>query len=66
MKTQFVTDEKGKKVSVILSLKDYKRLLEELDELEDVRLYDSVKSKNEERILLDDYLKQRKTKSKNA
>ncbi len=34
---QFITDSKGKKISVVLTLKAYKRIL---DELEDIRLYD--------------------------
>lgn len=57
---QFVTNEKGEKVSVILPIKEYLKLLDAAEENEDIRLYDEVKSKNEKRISLDEYLKKRK------
>lgn len=44
MKTQFITDEKGNKVGVILSMKDYEKLLDEVDEAHTVRMYDKAKS----------------------
>lgn len=43
----FITNAKGKKISVVLPIKDYKALMEELEELEDVRLYDKAKKVNE-------------------
>lgn len=39
---QYITDNKGKKLSVVLSIKDYKKIMEELEELEDIRLYDEA------------------------
>lgn len=57
---QFITDQKGKKLSVILPMRTYTAMLEELEELEDIRLYDAVKAKNEKSIPLEDYLKTRK------
>jgi hypothetical protein len=57
---QYVTNEKGEKVSVILPIKKYLELLEAIEESEDIRMYDEVKSRNEKRISLDDYLKKRK------
>ena len=62
---QYITDVTGKKISVVLPLKDYNRILEELEELEDIRLYDEVKAKKESSIPFDEYLKKRK-KSKHA
>ncbi len=38
---QYVTDTKGKKLSVVLSIKDYQKIMEELEELDD-RLYDEA------------------------
>jgi PHD/YefM family antitoxin component YafN of YafNO toxin-antitoxin module len=35
---QFITDNKGKKLSVILPIKEYKKIMEELEELVDIRL----------------------------
>lgn len=65
MKTQFITNEKGKKIAVILPIKEYEKILDELEELDDIKLYDEVKSREEESIPFDEYLKRRKQK-KNA
>jgi PHD/YefM family antitoxin component YafN of YafNO toxin-antitoxin module len=59
MKTQFVTDNSGKKIAVILSIKEYEKMMDELDELEDIKLYDEVKRKKESSMPLDKYLKHR-------
>ncbi|TGM12305.1 hypothetical protein EHQ81_14665 [Leptospira selangorensis] len=63
---QFITNQKGKKLSVVLSLKEYKALLEDSEELEDIKLYDEAKTKNEKSLPLKDYLKNRKNKRKHA
>ncbi|MEY4876846.1 MAG: hypothetical protein RL708_1995 [Bacteroidota bacterium] len=57
---QYITNRIGKKTSVILPLTQFEKLLAELEEAEDVKLYDEVKKANEERTSLDDYLAQRK------
>ena len=62
---QFITDEKGNRVSVIVPIEFYVQLVEALEELEDIRLYDEVKSRNEEKVLLTDYMLQRRAQ-KNA
>jgi len=41
---KFITDKKGKKNAVVLPIKEYNLLLEELEELEDIRLYDEAKA----------------------
>jgi PHD/YefM family antitoxin component YafN of YafNO toxin-antitoxin module len=41
---RYVVDENGKRVSVILPVEEYERMLEELEELEDLRLYDEAKA----------------------
>jgi hypothetical protein len=66
MKTQFLTDEKGKKISIVIPLAEYRRMLEDLEELEDIRLFDEVKAKSEKSIPLDDYLKRRQEKKNYA
>ena len=53
---QYITDDAGNRVSVVLPLTAFQKLLALLEELEDVRLYDDVKNRNEERVLLNDYL----------
>jgi hypothetical protein len=50
MKTQFITDNKGTKVGIILSIKEYAKIMEELDDIEDVKLYDKAKKKKADSI----------------
>lgn len=61
MKTQFVTDDHGKKLAVILPIKDYQKMVDDLEDLEDIRLYDEAKKEDDgKRITLTDYLKNRR------
>ena len=62
---QFITDKKGKKLSVVISLKNYNKILEELEELEDIRLYDEAKKSKTKSISFEEYL-ERRNKRKNA
>jgi hypothetical protein len=62
--TQYITDKKGKKISVVLPIKDFNAIMEELEELDDIKLYDKAKKEDTgERILFSDYLKNRKAKN---
>ena len=47
MSARYVVDENGKRVSVTLPVEEYERMLEELEELEDLRLYDEAKAEIE-------------------
>ena len=47
---QFVIDNQGRKIAVILPIKDYMSILEKMDELMDIKLYDAAKSENDEVI----------------
>jgi hypothetical protein len=58
---QYVTDTNGNKSMVILPSKEFEDLIEELEDIEDVRLYDQAKKEDTgERILFSDYLKNRR------
>ena len=58
---KFITDEAGNRDAVILPLKEYNKLLEEM---EDNLLYDEAKKNdNGVRINFDDFVKQRKAKN---
>ena len=59
---KYITNTAGKKQAVVLTIDEYTHLMGELEELEDIRLYDKVKSKKESSIDLTDYLKNRKSK----
>ena len=61
VKPQYITDHAGNKIAVVLSLKDFNAIMEELEELEDIKLYDEAKKNDDgERILFSDYLQKRK------
>lgn len=60
---QYIKDTAGKNL-VILPQKEFDILMEELEELEDIKLYDEAKKEDTgERILFSDYLKNRKKKN---
>ncbi|HYL09328.1 MAG TPA: hypothetical protein VEU31_01200 [Candidatus Acidoferrales bacterium] len=44
---QYVVNEKGDKISVVIDIEEYRRMLEELEELEDIRAYDAAKASSE-------------------
>jgi len=57
---QFLVDDQGNKTSVLLSISDYESLMEEIDDADDVRLFDqAVDTQNGESISLDEYMKKR-------
>ncbi|MBN8576190.1 MAG: hypothetical protein J0L66_04575 [Cytophagales bacterium] len=47
VRPQYITDNSGKKISVVLPIKDFKAIMEELEELENIRLYDEAKESDE-------------------
>jgi hypothetical protein len=47
METQFLMDAKGNKTAVLMPIKKYNKLMEYLDDLEDVRLYDQSKKEDD-------------------
>ena len=67
METQFLTDEKGNRTAVLLPIKKYNKLIEKLEDLEDVRLYDEAKREDDGyRISFEDYIKTREIKKSNV
>jgi len=58
MKTQFITDVDGRKVSVVLPLRDYEKMIEELEELADIKAYDRAKARKSEPIPFDQAIKE--------
>jgi hypothetical protein len=62
MKTQYVTDDHGNKLAIIVPIKDYQKMLDDLEEAEDIKLYDEVKARKEDSMPFKEYLKKRKHK----
>ena len=54
--TQFLTDENGERIAVVISIEEYKRIVEELEELADIRAYDEAKASGETPIPLEEAL----------
>ncbi len=40
--TKFIKNKKGEKVSVVLDIREYEKLIEDAEELEAIRAYDSA------------------------
>jgi len=45
---RYIVDEKGNRVGVLLDLDHYRRLLQEIEELESIRAYDAAKLSRDE------------------
>ena len=53
---QYITDTAGKKL-VILPMKEFKTIMAELEDLEDIKLYDKAKASKEPSVPIDDAFK---------
>jgi PHD/YefM family antitoxin component YafN of YafNO toxin-antitoxin module len=51
--TQFLINEKGEKTAVVISIEEYEKILEELEDLEDIRAFDEAKTSGEVPIPLE-------------
>ena len=58
MKTQYITDTTGKKISVILPIRDYEKILDDLEELEDIKAYDKAKARKSNPMPFDQAVKE--------
>lgn len=47
---KFVVDENAVRQGVLLSLKEWRQILDELEELDDIRAYDAAKSEPQDAI----------------
>ena len=53
-KERYLVDENGKRLGVLLDVKDYRKLLEELEELESIWAYDAAKASSDKLIPFDE------------
>ncbi len=57
---QILKDNKGNDIGVFLPMDEYKKIMETLEDAEDIKLYDEAKEENDQfRISLEDYLRKR-------
>jgi hypothetical protein len=50
VKENFVIEEQGNRIGVFWDIEDYRRLLEEIEELEAIKAYDAAKTSGDEAI----------------
>lgn len=46
-RTKYVTDNEGKKIAVVIALKEYEKMIDELDDYYCIKEYDQVKPKTD-------------------
>jgi hypothetical protein len=49
-KERYVVDESGTRLSVLLDIEDYQKILEELEELDSIRTFDAAKASGDELV----------------
>ena len=64
MRTQYITNDMGKKLAVVLPIQDYQKMIEKLEDLDDIRLYDGAKASKAPSIPLDEAFKMIEAKRK--
>jgi hypothetical protein len=52
-KHRFIVDDNGEKKAVILDMAEYRKLIEEAEELEAIRAYDAAKAAGDEAVPFD-------------
>jgi hypothetical protein len=50
LQEQYLTDREGNRVKVVLDMEQFQQMLEELEELDDIRAYDAAKASGDEAI----------------
>ena len=60
LRENYLIDDSGNKVAVMVPIKDYDKLLEAAEELEDIKAYDKAKARKEITIPLREAIKQRR------
>ncbi len=51
---QFVVNERGEKVAIVISIEEYEKILEELEDLEAIREYEEAKASGETPVPFDE------------
>ena len=55
---KFVVDENQNRQAVLLSYEDWEKILEEIEELDEIRAYDEAKSRPSDPVTFDDAVKE--------
>ncbi len=55
---EYIVDQNGQKKSVVLPYKEWQKVVEDLEELEDIRQYDMAKTKASDAVSFDKAIKE--------
>ena len=50
LKQKYLTDEHGKRVGIVLDIKEYRMMQDEIEELESIRAYDTALKSGDEAV----------------
>ena len=53
LKQQFIEDKQGNRIAVLMPIDQYNKMLEQLEEIDDIRAYDAAKAEKDEAIPFD-------------
>ncbi len=66
LQEQYIKDDNGKNLAVIIPMKKYNRMIEQLEDKDDVKLFDKAKGRKLEFIDAEDVFAEIELKRKNA
>lgn len=53
LRQQFIEDKQGNKIAVLMPIDEYNKLLEQLEDIDDIRAYDAATAEDDEIIPFD-------------
>jgi len=53
VRQQFIEDNQGKRIAVLMPIDQYNKMLEQLEDIDDIRAYDTAKAEEDEVIPFD-------------
>lgn len=53
VRQQFIEDNQGKRIAVLMPIDQYNKMLEQLEDIDDIKAYDAAKAKDDEIISFD-------------
>ena len=53
LRQQFIEDKQGNRIAVLMPIDQYNKMLEQLEEIDDIRAYDAAKAEKDEIISFD-------------
>ncbi len=58
LRQQFIEDSQGHRIAVLLPIDQYNSMLEQLEEVEDIKAYDAAKTSDDEIVPFDQAIKE--------